>query len=83
MGVLIFLGIIVLCIGIYYKLNNVYNKEKQDNKILLNMPHNYILENYYINQERLIVNYKNQKNKVIHIFDLETGSLIKIIELLK
>ncbi len=83
MGILIVFGIIALCIGIYYKINNINFKEKAENKIILMLPKNYNLESYYINNDKIIVNYQYKKKKIIHIYDLENGSLKKTIELLK
>lgn len=82
MGVLIFFGIIILCIGIYYKFNNL-NLKKKENNLIIQKPQNLTLENYYINNDKLIIDYTEKKKIIIHIYDIETGSLQKIIELLK
>lgn len=80
MGVLIFLGIIILCIGIYYKINQL---SIHDNKTIISVQPNLNIKDYYVNNDNFVINYKNKNKDVIYIYNVKTGKLKNIIELLK
>ena len=82
MGLLIIVGIIILCIGIYYKINNFPNKSQVETLIIKKLS-KLDISNYYINDDRIVINYQDNKNNIIHIYDLANGKLIKKIEILK
>ena len=83
MGILIFLGIIILCIGIYYKINNLnLNKSKDNTLIIKKLPELNISE-YYINNDKIVINYEDDNKNIIHVYGLDNGKLIKKIEILK
>ena len=83
MGLLIIVGIIILCIGIYYKINNLnLNKSKDNTLIIKKLPELNISE-YYINNDKIVINYEDTKKNVMYIYDLDNGKLIKKIEILK
>ncbi len=81
MGILIILGLIILTIGIYHKFNNLNNFKTST--ISIRKLEGYKVEEFYINQENIIVRYKKNEEYIIYIYDIVTGEKLKKIELLK
>ena len=82
MGLLIIVGIILLSVGIYYKINNFPNKTQNNTLIIKKLPKLDILD-YYINNDKIIINYQDNNKNIMHIYNLANGKLIKEIEILK
>ena len=81
-GILIVFGLIILIVGIYHKLNNL-KKNNHSNTITLKLTEKSILEEFYINNDNIIIKYKLNDREIINIYDLLSGNQIKKIELLK
>ena len=81
-GILIVFGLIILMIGIYHKFNNL-KKKNNLNSITLNLAKGSKLEDFYINNDSIVIKYKLGDTHIINIYDLITGNKIKKIELLK
>ena len=81
LGILIFLGLIVLTIGIYHKFNNL--KKNNTNTIYFKQPEKYKLKDFYIDNQQIVIKYITENKSIIHVYDLLTGKEIKKIELLK
>ena len=82
-GILIIFGLIILIIGIYHKFSNFKKNNKNSNTITLKKLENSELEDFYINNDNIIVKYKLGDKTIINIYDLFSGNHIKKIELLK
>ena len=83
MGLLIIIGIIILCIGIYYKINNLNLNKSKDNTLIIKKLSELNISEYYINNDKIVINYEGTKKNIMHIYDLDNGKLIKKIEILK
>jgi len=83
MGLLIIIGIVILCVGIYFKINNLNPITSKDNTIIIKKLSKFSILNYYINNDKIVINYENAKKKIMHIYGLDNGKLIKKIEILK
>ena len=83
MGLLILIGIIILCIGIYYKINNLNSNKSKDNTLIIKKIPKLKLSDYYINNDKIVINYEDAKKSIMHIYGLDNGKLIKKIEILK
>ena len=83
MGILIIIGLIILCVGIYYKANNLSSKTSTHKNLIIQQLPQINMKNYYINDDRLIIDYKNNEKSIIYIYNLKNGKLIKKIEILK
>ena len=81
-GILIVFGLIILMVGIYHKFNNL-KKKNNSNAITLRLAKGSKLEDFYINNDNIIIKYKIGNTTVIKIYDLLSGNQIKKIELLK
>ncbi len=81
-GILIVFGLIILMIGIYHKFNSL-KKKSNINSISLRLVKDSKLEDFYINNDNIIIKYKLDNKQIINIYDLLTGNQIKKIELLK
>ena len=81
-GILIIFGLIILMVGIYHKFNNL-KKNNYSNTITLKLVEGGILEDFYINNDSIIIKYKLRDIHIINIYDLFSGKEIKKIELLK
>ena len=81
-GILIIFGLIILIVGIYHKFNNL-KKNNYSNTITLKLVEGGILEDFYINNDSIIIKYKLRDIHIINIYDLFSGKEIKKIELLK
>ena len=83
LGILIILGLVILSIGIYQKINNLNNNIAKDSTLYIKKFKNLNIKNFYINQENVIVEYEIEDKYIIHVYDMNTGHHIKKIELLK
>tara|TARA_B100000941_G_C28392992_1_gene493779 strand:+ start:346 stop:639 length:294 start_codon:yes stop_codon:yes gene_type:complete len=85
MGILIILGIIVLCIGIYNKINymNSNNSSKEKYLVKFEKPFGMKLVSQSINNNNIILVYENDKLIKIKIFDYFKEKIVKEIDLLK
>ena len=81
-GILIIFGLIILMVGIYHKFNNL-KKNNYSNTITLKLVEGANLEDFYINNDSIIIKYKLRDIHIINIYDLFSGKEIKKIELLK
>ena len=81
MGLLIIIGIIILCVGLYYKINNIPNKSK-DNTLIIKKLSKLDVSSYYIDNDNIVINYQDNEKNIIHIYNLANGKLIKKIEIL-
>ena len=81
-GILIVFGLIILIVGIYHKFSNL-RKNNNSNTITLKLAEDSKLEDFYINNDNIIVKYKLGDRNIINIYDLFSGNQIKKIELLK
>ena len=81
-GILIFLGLITLTIGIYHKLNS-FKKNNNSKTITLKLAKDSKLEDFYVMNDNIIIKYKLGNTNIISIFDMFSGNQIKKIELLK
>mgnify|MGYP004069126127 CR=1 FL=1 len=81
-GILIIFGLIILMVGIYHKFNNL-KKNNYSNTITLKLVEGGTLEDFYINNDSIIIKYKLRDIHIINIYDLFSGKEIKKIELLK
>ena len=81
MGLLIIIGIIILCVGLYYKINNFPNKSK-DNTLIIKKLSKLDVSSYYIDNDNIVINYQGNEKNIIHIYNLANGKLIKKIEIL-
>ena len=85
MGILIIIGIILLIVGIYDKMqatkqSNLYSKT---NIITINKPLNMKFISYIFKKDKLTVSYENNEKLKIIILDLSDGKKIKEIDILK
>ena len=83
LGILIILGFIILSIGIYHKLNNFNSNNTDPDTIIIKQLDGLNIEDFYINQDQIIIKYSKENKKVLYIYDIITGKNIKKIELLK
>ena len=81
-GILIVFGLIILMVGIYHKFNNL-KKNNNSNAITLKLVKGAKLEDFYVNNDNIIIKYKLDDKHIINIYDLFSGNQIKKIELLK
>ena len=81
-GILIIIALIILILGIYHKINNL-KKKNSSNTITLKLEEGSKLEDFYINNDNVIIKYKLGNTNIINIYDLFSGQQIKKIELLK
>ena len=63
MGLLIIVGIIILCIGIYYKINNLNLNKSEVNTLIIKKLLELNISEYYINNDKIVINYENEKKK--------------------
>ena len=82
-GILIVFGLILLTVGIYHKFSNLKKNNKNSDTIKIKTLQNSKLEDFYINNDNIIIKYKIGESTVIKIYDLLSGNQIKKIELLK
>ena len=85
MGILIIVGIILLAMSIYNKMQtNTRNYDNTKSKnIVISKPLGMKFVSHSINKRNMILNYEDSKKLKIIIFDLSQGKKIKEIEVLK
>ena len=81
-GILILFGIIILIIGIYHKFGSFKNNNNI-NTISLKQLEGATLEDFYINNDNIIIKNEIDDKRIINIYDILSGNQIKKIELLK
>ena len=81
MGVIIILGFIFLCIGIYSKIKNFDNLYV--NELIIKKIPDHNIQKYYISNDSLVVEYENENNFLIMIYKISTGRITSKIQLLK
>jgi len=82
MGILIILGISILGIGLYIKINNL-SSINNENLISLSIPEGMSLKDYKIKKNNIILFYENSKKIIISFYKIGNGKNIKQIEILK
>ena len=85
MGALIVIGIIILIIGIYDKmqLSKQSNSKVDNNLIIINKPLNMKFLDHTINENKIILSYENDEKLKLIILDLFHANKIKEIDVLK
>lgn len=83
MGLLIIIGVIVLCVGIYFKMNHLNLNKSKSNTLIIKKLSKLNISNYYINNDKIVINYEDDNKNIIHVYGLDNGKLIKKIEILK
>ena len=85
MGILIILGIIILIIGIYKKINYIGSIEESKAKYLLRIekPKSMQLKSHSFKGNKIIVKYENNSVIKLIIFDYIKDKKLKEIDLLK
>ena len=81
-GILILFGMFILIVGIYHKFSNL-KKNNNSNTISIKQLKGSSLEDFYVNNDYIVVKYKIGNKKIINIYDMFSGNQIKKIELLK
>ena len=82
MGILIFIGVLVLGMSIYIKFKNISNVNNK-NHFIINMPDNMNFLGHDIFEDKIYISYKSSNKIIIKIYSLITGRAIKEIEILK
>ena len=82
-GILIIFGLIILTVGIYHKFANLKKNNINSDFVKLKKLDGHKVKDFYIDNERIVVNYELGNKRVIYIYDILTGKEIKRIELLK
>ena len=84
MGALIVVGIIILIIGIYDKMQvSKQSNSEIENNIIINKPLNMNFLAHTVNQNKIILSYENDKKLKLIILDLINTNKIKEIDVLK
>ena len=83
LGILIIFSLVVLIFGIYHKFSNLKKDYRNSNTITLKHLEGAVLEDFYINNDNVIIKYKLGNRSIINIYDLHSGNQTKKIELLK
>lgn len=85
MGALIVIGIIILIIGIYDKMqvSKQSNSKVDNNLIIINKPSNMKFLDHTINENKIILSYENDEKLKLIILDLFHANKIKEIDVLK
>ena len=84
MGALIVVGIIILIIGIYDKMQvSKQSNSKIENNIIINKPSNMKFLEHTIIQNKIILSYENDKKLKLIILNLKNVNKIKEIDVLK
>lgn len=85
MGALIVVGIIILIIGIYDKMqvSKQSNSKVDNNLIIINKPSNMKFLDHTINENKIILSYENDEKLKLIILDLFHANKIKEIDVLK
>ena len=85
MGALIVIGIIILIIGIYDKMqvSKQSNSKVDNNLIIINKPLDMIFLDHTVNENKIILSYENDEKLKLIILDLFHANKIKEIDVLK
>ena len=85
MGILIILGIIILFIGIYKKINYMeFNNDSKEKYFYeIKKPKDMKFRSYSINGNKIIIHYENNDNLKLFIVDYIKEKVIKKIDILK
>ena len=85
MGALIVIGIIILIIGIYDKMqvSKQSNSKVDNNLIIINKPLDMIFLDHTVNKNKIILSYENDEKLKLIILDLFHANKIKEIDVLK
>ena len=85
MAVLIVIGIIVLFIGIYNKINYIGSSKtsKENYSFKIDKPQGMNIISHVIKDNNVIISYEDSENIKIIIYDFYKEKLIKEIDLLK
>jgi len=85
MAVLIVIGIIILFIGIYNKINYIGSPRtsKENYSFKINKPQGMNIISHVIKDNNLIISYEDNENIKIIIYDYFKEKIIKEIDLLK
>ena len=85
MGILIILGIIILFISIYKKINYIEsgNDSKEKYFYEIKKPKGMKFLSYSINGDRIIIRYENNDNIKLFIVDYIKEKVMKKIDILK
>ena len=85
LGALIVIGIIILIIGIYDKMqvSKQSNSKVDNNLIIINKPLNMKFLDHTINENKIILSYENDEKLKLIILDLFHANKIKEIDVLK
>lgn len=82
MGIAIIFGIIILCVTIYSRFQNI--SSTSDIKTLsIQAPNNMNYIDHEIKEKNIYISYHNSEKILIDIFEIKSGKKIKQIEILK
>ena len=82
MGIAIIFGIIILCVTIYTRFQNI--SSTSDIKTLsIQAPNNMNYIDHEIKEKNIYISYHNSEKILIDIFEIKSGNKIKQIEILK
>ena len=82
MGIAIIFGIIILCVTIYSRFQNI--SSTSDIKTLsIQAPNNMNYVDHEIKEKNIYISYHNSEKILIDIFEIKSGKKIKQIEILK
>ncbi len=82
MGFLIILGFFVLGIALYKKFNKLSNKNVKT-LITTNKPKNMLYKEHFVVDNQIFISFDNDKKILIIVYDLNDGTNLKEIEILK
>ena len=82
MGIAIIFGILILCVTIYSRFQNI--SSTSDIKTLsIQAPNNMNYIDHEIKEKNIYISYHNSEKIMIDIFEIKSGKKIKQIEILK
>ena len=82
MGVLIFFGVIILGLGIYFKFKNLSNINNTS-RLIIEKPNKMKYLNYEIFENNIFISFTSETQILIKVYNMKTGKNIKEIEILK
>lgn len=82
MGIAIIIGIIILCIAIYYKFKNISSTSDKNTLSILS-PNNMKYIKHEIRESKIFISYDDNEKVLISIYDIISGKKINQIEILK
>lgn len=83
MGILIVAGVVMLSVGVFYKINNMKANKSSMITNHIDKLDDHEIKDFYVEADKLIVEYKKKDKYVIVIYDIFTGNKVNRIELLK